>query len=173
VAYPLTVSERHSDQQLARKTLHGGIIKCAFTGKCWLTSQLLFLCAGTPNRSRSSGCCHAEDELNTLYNDRLTNIIGKMLLMASPDSEDASIRPFYSVSAIVQSVHKLLEGCTKQAIWAEVRHLTFTLESDLNAYRSMVPLAPCKQNTCLHACKSLPCRLRIADSTDISTSVVC
>ena len=32
VAYPLTVSERHADQQLARKTLHGGIIKRAFSG---------------------------------------------------------------------------------------------------------------------------------------------
>ena len=72
--------------------------------------------------SRPSGCCPAEDELNTLYNDRLTNIIGKMLLMASPESDTALIRPFYSVNAIVQSVHKLLEGYTEQAIWAEVRH---------------------------------------------------
>ena len=42
VAYPLTVSERHNDQQLARKTLHGGIIKRAFTGQCWLMARLLF-----------------------------------------------------------------------------------------------------------------------------------
>lgn len=32
VAYPLTVSERHTDQQLARKTLHDGIMKRAFSG---------------------------------------------------------------------------------------------------------------------------------------------
>ena len=42
VAYPLTVSERHNDQQLARKALHGGIIKRAFTGQCWLMACLLF-----------------------------------------------------------------------------------------------------------------------------------
>jgi hypothetical protein len=32
VAYPLSVSERRADQQLALKTLHGGIIKRAFSG---------------------------------------------------------------------------------------------------------------------------------------------
>lgn len=132
VAYPLTVSERHNDQQLARKTLHGGIIKRAFTGQCWLMARLLFSCTSMLS-SRPSGCHPAEDELNTLYNDRLTNIIGKMLLMASPESDAALIRPFYSVDAIVRSVHKLLEGYTKQAVWAEVRHLTFTHDSDLNA----------------------------------------
>jgi hypothetical protein len=36
LAYPLTVSERHADQQLARKTLHGGIITRAFSGWSWL-----------------------------------------------------------------------------------------------------------------------------------------
>lgn len=137
VAYPLTVSERHSDQQLARKALHGGIIKRAFTGERWLMSRLLFSC-GSKLCSRSPGSCPAEDELNTLYNDRLTNIIGKMLLMASPESADALSRLFYSVGATVQSVHKLLEGYTKQAIWAEVRHLTITLGSDLGARRSMI-----------------------------------
>jgi hypothetical protein len=53
VAYPLTVSERHNDQQLARKTLHGGIIKRAFTGQCWLMAAC---CCDAP-------ACSAADHL--------------------------------------------------------------------------------------------------------------
>jgi hypothetical protein len=60
-------------------------------------------------------------------NDRLTNIIGKMLLMASPEPEDVLTRPFYTIDTIVRSVHKLLEGYTEQAIWAEVRCLSYKL----------------------------------------------
>jgi hypothetical protein len=56
-----------------------------------------------------------------------------MLLMASPESDAGLVRPFYSVDAIVRSVHKLLEGYTKQAILEEVRHLTATLTFELHA----------------------------------------
>lgn len=64
--------------------------------------------------------CVVDEELNTLYNDRLTNITGKMLLMASPASEDTISRPFHTIDSIVHSVRKLLEGYQEEAIWTEV-----------------------------------------------------
>ena len=47
-----------------------------------------------------------------------------MLLMASPESDDGLTRPFHAADVIVRSVHKLLEGYTEQAIWAEVQQLS-------------------------------------------------
>lgn len=119
-AYPLTVSERHADQQLARKTLQGGIIKRAFSGNNPTGLLSCTLLTIVVDNAELVAPCGADEELNTLYNDCLTNIVGKMLLMASPASEDTVSRPFHTVDAIVHSVRKLLEPYQGETIWAEV-----------------------------------------------------
>jgi len=71
-------------------------------------------------------CGDADGEIDQLYKDQISKIIGDTLLMASPAEGAAIARPFSSVDTVVQSIRKLLSGYQEAAIWKEVRTHAFS-----------------------------------------------